>query len=111
MSPKQMSRKKNTLAVLWVDQLGECWYCGRDTVIVENVPYPLPKGFKLPQDAATLEHIFPKGHPFRNCSITVDDTVMCCHKCNHKSNVAFMAMRNIAIEYETKLFNPGSRFL
>ena len=62
---------------LCFEQLWECWWCGRLVQIVEC------NDGKLPDDAATIDHLDSRLNPLRGKS-RGRRRVMACHACNHE---------------------------
>jgi hypothetical protein len=67
-------------AALWREQAGHCWWCWRETVLVE----PAPKGGRLPPNAATVDHLRSRLDPARQIPPANGERrlVMACHACN-----------------------------
>lgn len=61
-------------------QGGRCFYCDRECVQPDDLWVERAMARLLKRDArqlATLEHLYPRGHPKRNTGV-----VMACAKCN-----------------------------
>lgn len=63
---------------LWFSD-NRCRKCGCKTILCDDQ--------RLPDNAATIEHIFPSGHPRRKENIIT----LYCNKCNQKSGDYFLA--------------------
>lgn len=61
-------------AVLFVSD-PRCWWCGVETVWWSRKEGPLP------DHAATVDHLFPRGHPEHGKHAR--STVLACYGCNH----------------------------
>lgn len=78
-----MARRTKSLKLqMWHDQRGRCYWCGCQIVFHTHVP-----GQPIPDDAATVDHIYPAWHPkrreFKNQG-RPSPFVMACHSCNNK---------------------------
>jgi hypothetical protein len=60
-------------------QPGRCHWCGCPTVLVSA--WPRGAG-ELPENAATIDHLYPQGDPRRSPASGAADLVLACHACN-----------------------------
>ena len=63
-----------------------CIYCGIETKEYEEWYVSQQKGFKIPDDLATLEHLYDKLDPKKRYEIYPDhsDKAIACHRCNQR---------------------------
>jgi len=69
---------------LWIEQNGECYWCGIKTLLRLDPGYHLTRknGATLSAKAATLDHLYSKFHPCRNRKTSGQRLVMACNACN-----------------------------
>ncbi len=76
------ARKMKLIERLYVEQEGMCYYCG-----CKCFKYVCTDG-QCPEDAATIEHLYPKSDVRRTLLSYYEHTVMSCYRCNQNENRA-----------------------
>lgn len=71
----KVTTKNARRAALWLED-ARCWFCGRET------RWLTPAVSHLPADAATTDHLYPRGHPEHGRHAY--STVLACSGCNHQ---------------------------
>lgn len=75
---------------LWELTGGKCFWCGRLTRLPEMVfpPDGCCRRGGMPDDMATIDHLYPKGHPRRVEPPREREVrwVMACYGCNNRRN-------------------------
>lgn len=75
-------RRQNLVAKLMAAQYGRCYWCGQGCVqskLREAEKAAAKREKRNARQEATLDHLWPVGHPRRN-----KDRVMACRPCNQK---------------------------
>lgn len=76
------TRPKSLKYQAWKDQDQRCYWCGCPIVFHNHVP-----GQPIPDDSATVDHVYPAWHPKRKefkHTGKPSPFVMACHSCNNK---------------------------
>jgi hypothetical protein len=69
----------------------KCFWCEKETIYTKS---GRKRGKPFHPDEATLDHIYPKGHPLRNSfGPNQERTVLACYHCNSSRGNSFAKMK------------------